>query len=44
MRSRPWDRDVVIGELRDQLWLHVSPAATRHDTTLQAAALPAFRS
>jgi hypothetical protein len=39
VRSRPWDRDVVIGELRDQLWLHVSPAATRHDTTLQAAAL-----
>lgn len=39
MRSLRWNRDVVIAELRDHLWLHVSPAATRHDTTLQAAAL-----
>ncbi|WFG42337.1 hypothetical protein [Pseudonocardia alni] len=29
----------MIEELRDQLWLHVSPTATRHDTALHAAAL-----
>lgn len=39
MRSLQWDRDAVIEELRDQLWLHVSPTATRHDTALHAAAL-----
>ena len=39
MRSRPWSRPEVIAELRDRLWLHVSPAATAHDTVLQAAAL-----
>lgn len=39
MKSIRWDRDAVIGELRDQLWLHVSPTATRHATTLHAAAL-----
>lgn len=39
MKDLRWDRDAVISELRNQLWLHVSPAAASHDTVLQAAAL-----
>lgn len=37
--SRPWNREAVIGELRGQIWQHLSPTATPHAVLLDAAAL-----
>ncbi|RZT84909.1 hypothetical protein EV383_1767 [Pseudonocardia sediminis] len=43
MRPVPWDRASLIAELRDRVWLHLSPSATAHDIALDAAALLGLR-
>jgi hypothetical protein len=34
-----WDRDAVVREIRDRIWLHLSPASTGTSVLLEAAAL-----
>jgi len=39
VRTLPWRRDQVIAEIRDRIWLHLSPASATEDLVLEAGAL-----
>src|SRR5436190_645040 len=39
LRTLPWVREGIISQIRDRIWLHLSPANTPPELLLQAAAL-----